>query len=560
MNRSHRASLVVLPLLFVGAPALAQTAPPPAPPAEAPVAPAATPAPAPAPPPPAYYAPPPPPPPSVAPSATSSGPLVNLTTLRILKEKGIITQAEYDSAVHDMTDSVGSKGAGEANTVAVGKWATTIYGFVEADSIFDTTQSLNDLAGSAQIARGGTYAGSNNRMQFGVRNSRLGFRFKAPEVAGIRSTAVIECDWLGNQPPIGPSNTSAASGVSTAPGGTGNGTSTESQYFSSPALRLRHGYLKVETPVLDFLFGQTWDLYGWQQTYAPNSVEMQGLPGQIYSRTAQIRVSKTVKTDSFLFEAAIAALRPPQRDSAVPKGQAGIRIGTPAWSGLTTGGATGTNIQPLSIAVTGDARSYTLPFPSDAGNATKAAQKFGDSLAVDAFIPIIPTKKRTGNALSLSGEFSTGYGNADLYTGLTGGASSAYPTNLAKPAAGASAASPDIDPGLAVYDNLGNIHLVQWTSYRVGLEYYFPGTEGKVWVSANYANIGSNNLKNLAQNSSVMKTSSVRDNETFYDANLFWDATDAVRLGAEAAMFQDKYADGQQPQNVRVQFSAFYLF
>jgi hypothetical protein len=126
---------------------------------------------------------------------------------------------------------------------------------------------------------------------------------------------------------------------------------------------------------------------------------------------------------------------------------------------------------------------------------------------------------------------------------------------------GQTALQPDIDPGFGMYDNQGNFHLIQWTSYRIGLEYYFPGTDGKFWISANYSNIGSNNLKNLAQNSEVgLKTSSVRDNETFYDGNIFWDATDAVRLGIEAAMFQDKYADGQQPQNFRTQFSAFYIF
>jgi hypothetical protein len=556
MNRSHCASLALLPLLFVAAPAFAQTAPPPAPPptpADATPAPAAPPAPAASG---GYDAVPPPPP---APAA-SSGTLINLTTLRILKDKGIITQAEYDSAVRDMGDSVGQKGAGEQNTVVVGKWATTLYGFVEADNIFDTTQSFQESAGNGQVQRGGTYAGSNNRLTFGVRNSRIGFRLKAPEVGGIRSSAVIEADFLGNQLPIGPSNSIASTGISTAPGATGNGTSTEQQYFTNPTFRLRHGYLKVETPVVDFLFGQYWDLYGWQQTYAPNSVEIQGLPGQLYSRTPQVRISKTVKNDAFLFEAAIAVLRSPQRDSAVPKGQWGVRLGTPAWSGLTTGGATGTGIQPLSVAVTGDIRSFTLPYPGATGNASEAAVKFGDSIAVDAFVPIIPAQKRKGNALSAQGEFSTGFGNADLYTGLTGGASSAYPTNLAKPAAGASPASPDIDPGFAVYDNLGNIHLVEWTSYRFGLEYYFPGCDGKFWISGNYSYIGSNNLKNLALNSSVMKPSGVRDNETFYDANLFWDATDAVRLGLEGAVFTDKYADGAQPQNFRVQFSAFYIF
>ena len=92
------------------------------------------------------------PPPAAMPTGggdTRSG-VVELTTLRLLRDKGIITSAEYESAVRDMADSVGSRGAGEANTVVLGKWTTTLYGFIEADSIDDSTQSLNDIAGGSQ--------------------------------------------------------------------------------------------------------------------------------------------------------------------------------------------------------------------------------------------------------------------------------------------------------------------------------------------------------------------------------------------------------------------------
>jgi hypothetical protein len=560
MNRSLRAPLVFLPLLFVAAPAFAQTAAPtqaaptgqttaPAqatPPVDAapPVAPAPS-APADAPTPPAV-----PPAPS---SATPSGTMINLTTLRILKEKGIITQAEYDSAVRDMGESIGSRGAGEANTVVVGKWAATLYGFVEADSIYDSTQSLNDLAGSAQIQRLGTYAGNNARVQFGARNSRIGFRIKAPEVGGIRTSAQLEMDFLGNQLPVGPNN-AAPTGTSPAAGSTGNGTDTEAQYFTSPAFRVRHMNLKIETPVVDFLFGQYWQLYGWQSVYHPNTVEMQGVPGQLYSRTPQIRISKSVKTDSFLFEIAVAAMRPPQRDSAIPEGQAGIRIGTPAWSGVTTNGATGTSIQPLSIAVTGDARSFTVPqYANTATPTVSGPSKLGTSIAVDAFIPIIPAKKRQGNALSVSGEFSTGYGNADLYTGLSGGAPAPNYTVTTKGVA--STLSADVDPGLVMYDNLGNLHLIQWSSWLIGLQYYLPGLDGKVWLSGNISNVSSSNLQN-----GFGTPSKTRLSELWGDGNIFWDATDSVRLGFETAMFDDEYVDRTHAQNIRAQFSAFYIF
>jgi hypothetical protein len=499
------------------------------------------------------------PPPPAAPSSSGHDPLISLTTLRILRDKGIITQAEFDSAIHDMGESVGQAHAGDQNTVVVGKWATTLYGFVEADSIWDSTQSFNDSAGNALVARGGTYAGNNSRVQFGARNSRIGFRMKAPEVGGVKASAMLEMDFLGNQLPIGPNN-SAPSGTSPANGATGNGTDTEAQYFTNPAFRVRHMNIKIETPIVDLLFGQYWQLYGWQQVYAPNTVEIQGVPGQVYSRTPQIRLSKTVKTDSFLFEIAAAAMRPPQRDSGVPEGQAGIRIGTPAWSGLTTGGATGTGIQPLSIAVTGDARSFLVPpYSNTAAPTASGPSKLGTSIAVDGFIPIIPAKKRQGNALSVTGEFSTGYGNADLYTGLSGGAPAPLYTVTSKGTT--TNASADVDPGLVMYDNAGAIHLVQWQSWIFGLQYYLPGLDGKVWLSGNISNISSNNLQNgFVTPGATFNPKSVRLSELWGDGNIFWDATDAVRLGFETAMFDDEYVDRTHAQNIRLQFSAWYIF
>ena len=551
MKRFHRAPLLLLPSLFLlSAPAFAQTAPPPAAPPPA------------AEPPPPATAPPPAPstggvydaaPPAAAP-APSPSPMIQLTTLRILKEKGIITQAEYDSAVRDMGESVGQAGTGESNTVVVGKWATTLYGFLEADSIWDSTQSFNDSAGNGQVARGGTYAGNNDRVQFGVRNTRIGLRMKAPELGGVRATAMLEMDFLGNQNPIA-TTAGTATAAPAAPGATGSGTDTEAQYFTNPALRVRHANLKIETPIVDLLFGQYWQLYGWQQVYGVNTVEIQGVPGQLYGRTPQIRISKSVKSDSFLFEIAVAALRPSQRDSAVPDGQAGIRIGTPAWSGLTTSGQTGTGIQPLSVAVTGDARSFTVPnYNNPNGTPTVSGpSKLGTSIAVDAFIPIIPAKKRQGNALSATFEYSTGYGNADLYTGLSGGAPATNYNVTTKGVTTQQAA--DVDPGFVMYDNLGNIHLVGWSSFIAGLQYYLPGLDGKVWITGNISNIWSPNLQN-----GFGTPAKARLSEVWGDGNIFWDATDAVRFGFETAMFDDEYVDRTHQQNLRCQFSAFYIF
>ena len=67
------------------------------------------------------------------------------------------------------------------------KFAATFYGFVEFDSIYDSTQSFNDLAGNGAIARSGTYAGDHGRMIFGARK----FLNTDVMMAGIAVIAII---------------------------------------------------------------------------------------------------------------------------------------------------------------------------------------------------------------------------------------------------------------------------------------------------------------------------------------------------------------------------------
>jgi hypothetical protein len=486
-----------------------------------PVSPQATPAPSlPAAPPPSVAAP-------ISPSAATPS-HIELTTLRLLRQKNVLSEAEYQSALRDLNDTEGGRAA-DANSVVLGKWATTLYGFVEADSIFDTTQSLNDLAGNAQVARQSAYAGYHSRTQFGARNSRVGLRMKAPEVGGVRVSGVVETDFLGTQ----------SLGYAT-------GQVTENQFWTSPLLRIRHMYVKAENDVVDLLIGQTWELFGWQSLYHPNTVELQGVPGQIYSRTPQIRLSKTIKTDPVTLEFALAAMRPPQRDSAWPEGQAGVRLAINGWTGVQTAGATSTSIQPASIAFTGDLRHIDLPYlsASPTGDASKSAA----SGAIDAFLPVIPgSKEDMGNSLSLNGEFASGYGDADLYTGLTGGVTFPAPPTGTWPQ--------DIDNGIATYSSTGALQFIQWTSYLLGAQYYLPGLSGRMWLSGNFSHMESSNTPTL-----YPKSTKVRGAEDWWDVNLFGDVTPAFRLGLEYAQFIDHYVDGNSPTNQRVQFSGFFIF
>lgn len=467
------------------------------------------------------------------PAPGAKGLAVEFTSLRLMREKGVISQAEYDSALKDLGESTGLRAA-DSLTLVLGKVSTTFYGFIEAGFILDSTQSFNDVAANTPVARPGTFAAEHGRMMFSIRDSRFGFRIQAPEMFRVRASATLETDFFGPSLPIGSGQPYFG---------------TEQALFVNPALRVRHAYFKLETPVVDVLIGQYWDLLGWQSSYLPNTIEYPGLPGELFGRSPQIRVSKAFKGEAASLELAVAMMRPEQRDSATPEGDAGIRLTFNKWNGVQTLYATSKVVSPASVAVTGNLRRVALPEFTVAPAGVR--QKVGGAVAVDAFLPIIPTPKgKMGHSLSLNGEFVYGSGIANRYTGLTGGVANPVLPNpdMANPAP---TYTPDIDPGIAVYDKSGKLQLVQWTTFLVGAQYYLPGLEGRAWVSLNYARAQSSNAKSL---------SGVWETKEWYDVNLFADPLPFLRFGLEAGRFHDTYADGTNAFAYRGRFTGFMFF
>jgi hypothetical protein len=487
-----------------------------------------------------------------------------------MHDAGILSPLEYASALRDISASTGEARAAGAGTLVIGKWATTLYGFVEGDAIYDSTQSFGDLAGNGPVLRPsgsmapnvspisgvqpGTaqpvqptqgYLGSHGQLQFSVRNSRLGLRVHVPGTDVVRTSAMVEMDFLGSQP----SGTAASS------------------MFNSPTMRLRHAMFRVETPVVDFLVGQYWHLFGWQEAYMPNTTEIQGVPGQLYSRAMQVRVSKALRWPGASLEMAIAASRPPAL-SEVPEGEAGIRFAFNHWTGMHTAGATGTSIAPASVAVTGDVRYFQIPEAASVVPTAMVRTPAG-SANVSLLLPVIPAgEDHRGNALTIIGQGVYGNGIGDLYANMNSGvmfpfvpdALGVYPPWQA-----------NIDQGLVTYD-LGEfaLHPVQWSSLLVGLEYYLPGCDGKVWVSGNYSHIESSNSSQFARDNGtppnptgyfyLTSQAQVRSSEDWWDANLFFDPVTSVRLGVEFAGFYDQYVDGFTATNYRAQASGFFIF
>jgi len=451
-------------------------------------------------------------------------------------------------------------------------WKLTIYGFAEADFMRDSTRSFNDGLNNGVVAHGQTQAGDNPRLQATIRNSRLGFKAETPEFAGIRSSGVLEFDLFGNQPSI-----NSGGGSPGQPSGTG--ATTEAAYFNNAGLRVRHAYVKIEDAVVNVLAGQTYYLLGWQNYFFGSSCGFLGLPNELFNRTVQLRLSHTFASNPINFEIAAGAFRPVQRDSALPDAQGGLRLAINHWKGITTPGSGGTDALAASIGVSGMMRWLRVdpyaPLPA------QPIPLVGWALAFNALIPIIPAKDGTdrGNALTVTGEFVTGTGDADQYTGMTAGATmpnvyqlppgtSLIPSGTAKPVDASAAPlvgapyTPNVDPGLVGFDLKWNLHTINWQTFIVGIQYYLP-PRGRVFISGNYSQGKSNNIANYYHPDSTtqpwVNPWGVFQSSRYADGNIFFDVTPAIRTGFSYQWVEQNLTDGTSAHNNRFELTFLYF-
>jgi hypothetical protein len=460
-------------------------------------------------------------------------------SLRLLHDKGIISDAELASALSD----IGVVGAGDATTLVVAKLKATLYGYIEGNFKYDSTQSCIELCGNTQIQRSGTYRGNHGRTLFSARDSRLGIRLAAPAQHGIRVSGVLETDFFG------PTAT------------------TEQGTYSNPVLRIRTSFLKIETPVLDVLLGQQWTLFGWQPAFVSASVQYPGLPGETFERTAQLRLSRTIKRDAFTTDLAIAANRPPQQDSATPEGVAGVRFQLNKWTGQHTAYMAYTAIQPASIAITGDVRQVRIP--ELAVTPHSGIARTGGGVAFSAYLPIISaTATSKDNALSLNGEVSITSGMSDAYTTLGGAGTANAAIPPAMPGGAATPYTPNFDAGLAVIDAAGHVELIKWLAYFASLEFYPAGTGGRLGMVVNYGHMESSNARSVGTASSAAATpgdqtaavAKIRDHEDVFEIGAFVDPTASTRIAVSGSLYKDVYGDGVAAKNYAAIMSGWLFF
>jgi len=403
------------------------------------------------------------------------------------------------------------------------------FGEVRADFIYDTTRSYGDTIGSSLVARTDTYEGTVGRMQASSRGTRFGMAVNATEIGGITPSALIEADFSGDQP-------------SSSTGG------SERSYYDSPSLRLRHAYLSAENSAINLLVGQTDDVFGWQNT--PSSV----------SRHTQLRLYRSFLAESPVgIDFAVAAVRPAQRDSRIPDGQAGLRITGNRWKGLYTRDGI-PSARKLSLGVSGVARQFDVdaftPPPTQTSN-----KVVGWGVAIDVILPIIPVKDEydRSNALTLAGSFVKGTGVGDLMR-VDGGAKFPPLPNPAR-ASPPPEYEPNVDEGLVTFDRLGVLNTIDWQGFRVDAQYYLPPS-GRVRIAGIYSQANSANMDALYPQggAEIDLLTHIAHRVRYIEGNITWDVTPEIRFGAAGIYTTVTYLDNEEPSNVRTKVTANYFF
>jgi hypothetical protein len=401
-------------------------------------------------------------------------------------------------------------------------WNITPYGYARLDGIEDSTQSFEDGIQPNLIQRVGTYRGDHRRTIVTARDSRLGMFVGAPTYRGMKTSGQIELDFYGLVPTDARRHDSVVFGP----------------------LRIRHAYLKLETSIVDVIAGQYYDLFGWNGSFYPATVAYLGVPAEVYHRNPQLRLEKKIRLGDVEVMLAVAAVRPGQRDSGFPEGQAGLKISYLGWSGAQMPGFGRPSLAPLSIGVSGLYRRFEVPaFRNEPGS--ESVQTFGWGGAASLLLPIIPVKKisERGNALTLTGEYTIGTGIADMYTFMDGGSrfpllpnpqnqqpAYVYPSN--------------VDPGLVTFDRNFELKSINWQAFVGGLQYYLPVDQGRIWLAGIYSRVWSDNIKELTP---APSWGGIFTKMEYIDGNVGFDITPAVVLGLSFQTVKQTFGDVSPP-------------
>ena len=409
-----------------------------------------------------------------------------------------------------------------------------LYGFIETDSIYDTTQSFTEEPDNNLVQTRTTSAGKQNfsgqrgRYMMSVRNSRLGLELNVPAADnGLKTKAVFELDFLGNN-------------AENQTPGSGPNTQTERDFFNNPAVRVRHAFVEITKDEFAAKVGQYFSLLGWQPYYFPGEAIVMPAVGQLYRRFPQVRVTDTHAFGDWTLETAVDAAKPAEMNSGSPEWHAGARVASTKLKGASISGAS-TAMVGLSAGVSGaliPVRTQSIGSPT------------GGAIAVDVLVPIIPSAdgKDRSNTLIWAAEGLTGSGVGGLeYAGLTFGVPGVAAT---APNAGTA-----IDSGIAGLNAAGNVELIKVRALRTHLQYSLA----KWSTSVGYAQVEGRNLDRFSTGAANLL---IAPKLQYGYVSMFYDATGWLRFAGEVSQTRDTYNDpnNRYATSNRYQATAYFLF
>jgi len=419
-------------------------------------------------------------------------------------------------------------------------WKVGFVGFVEFDSITDTTRSFLETVGNGAVARKNSFNGDNGRTQFSLRNSRLAFNILAPEVDGWKTRGFFENDFLGYDP--NPANTNSPA-------------NSESAFYSSPTLRIRHAFLSAESGNLQILAGQTWSLFAWQPQYVLASISLNPISGTSFQRIARVGVIETLPlNDQNNLQVGASLERPSQRDGMIPNLVVAARWADQARKSGITGPSSDINAFPMSVGLSGTYRNFEH---ASAGTiSTSDLIKLpAFAMAANILLPILASSdgKDVSNTLTLTGEFTAGRGYGDEFTNWTGGLAQTYTAGAATDTTN----NTNIDPGLGGYTNSGSFDLVKLRTWNAQLQYHF---EGKTFVTLGYGQLYSSNISDFVGAPGV-SAANVYDRIEAKFFNIAHDFTAHVRMALEFDHFNTHYvSDGETNFDNRFMLASYFRF
>jgi hypothetical protein len=441
-------------------------------------------------------------------------------------------------ATTQLRKASGNADSPEGVTWKASGWDVTLYGYAALNIMQDSTQSFGIASGNTIIQRRGTPRGNNLQAQATARDSRLGMRLAPPMIGSVRASVNIETDFNA-PPPV---------------------EYTEANAVTNAALRMRHYYMKVETPFIDFIAGQYHDLFGWGgKGFYPSTLAFLGITGEIYHRKPQIRLSKTVGTDVEL-EVAGAALAPVQKNGGYPDVEAGVRIALNNWTGARQQAYGQPAVGAMSLGVSGIGRHFEVANFIENSSTTVPGTGYG--IAANLFLPIIPASsaKDRSNALSFVGEFSRGTGIADMYSDLTGGLlfpALPNPMDRMDPTNPPPVYTPNIDSGIVTFDGDNRLRTANWQGFVLNLQYYLPIAGGRVWVATCYSELKSSNIKEITP---LPGWGGIYTHAQYNDGTLFVAITDQIQVGVAFQRTHQWLGDGVTATNYRSELGLHMFF